>query len=408
MSVYRYSGVTDQGKDVHGVIDAENPKGARVKLRQNGIFPVELSEGTAQSQSSVKTNHSSVISFGSPRSSTLPVFTKQCSLLLEANVPLMRTLAILAEQLEDQAFRTLLSEVRESIKEGKSLSEALSAHPRVFSTMYVQMVKAAEAGGMLSEGLSRLADYLERQAHLKGRLINTLMYPAILAGVGLLILVGLVAFVIPQITSVFSEMQESLPLPTIILLNLSAFLNRYGWELGLLGLVGVTSGYWFLSTSRGRNWGNRQMLRLPILGKILLHAALSRFAQTLGTLLNSGVSLLEGLHIAQKVLGNRFLESRVEQTAKQVREGQSLADPLNRSQTFPSLFVNMVAVGEQTGDLENMLLKVAQVYDVEVEIALARWLSILEPLLVLIMGIIVLFVVLAILLPLFQMSQIIH
>ena len=312
------------------------------------------------------------------------------------------------EQLEDHGFRTLLSEIHESIKEGQSLSDALSRHTQVFSPMYVQMVKASEVGGDLSKGLSRLADYLERQAHLKGRLINTLMYPAILASVGLLILIGLITFVIPQITGIFSEMREALPLPTVILLGVSTFLNRFGIELSLLSLIGITSALWGLSTAKGRFWWDCQVLGLPIVGKIHKHSALSRFAQTLGTLLNSGVSLLEGLHIAKKVLGNQFLETLIEETAKQVREGQSVADPLSRNQTIPALFVNMIALGEQTGELGQMLLKVGQVYDLEIEIALTRWLALLEPLLVLAMGFLVLFIVLAILLPLFQMSQVIH
>jgi general secretion pathway protein F len=270
------------------------------------------------------------------------------------------------------------------------------------------MVKAGEASGELGQVLGRLGDSLERQAHLKGRLSNALIYPAFMAGIGLLILVGLVTFVIPQITSVFSEMGAALPLPTLVLMGMSSFLNEYGWELLVGFLGGMVAVYWLLLTSIGRLWRDRSLLRLPILGKILLQVALSKFSQTLGTLLRSGVSLLKGLHIAKKVLGNRVLESIMEQAAEHIREGESLADPLRRSQRIPSLFVNMVAVGEQTGDLEEMLLKVGQAYDVEVEMRLTRLMSLLEPLMVFVMGIIVLFIVLAILLPLFQMSQIIH
>ncbi len=408
MSVYRYSGVTDQGKDVQGIVDAETLKSARGKLRQDGIFPVKLSEETNRSPSSAKKEHSHFISLRPDHSSALPAFTKQCSILLEAKIPLLRTLSILIEQLEDREFRAVLSEVRESIKNGKSFGDALSAYPRVFSSMYVHMVKAAEIGGVLSEGLGRLANYLERQAQLKGRLINALMYPAILASVGMLILVGLVTFVIPQITAVFSDMQEALPLPTVMLLGMSSLMNTYGWAVGLFLLIGLVSGYWLLSTSSGRYWWDRRVLRFPILGKILLFAALARFAETLGTLLLSSVPLLEGLHIAKKVINNQFLETIIDQTANQVREGQNFANPLSRTQIIPPLFVNMVSVGEQTGDLQNMLLKIGQAYDVEVEMSLAKWISFLEPILVLVMGFIVLFIVLAVLLPLFQMSQIIQ
>lgn len=408
MSVYRYSGVTDQGKDVQGIVDAETLKSARAKLRQDRIFPVELSEENTRSPSSSKKEHPPFISLGSGHSSALPAFTKQCSILLDAKIPLLQTLSILIEPLEDRGFRAVLSEVRESIKKGNSFGDALSMHPRVFSSMYVHMVKAAEVGGVLSVGLGRLANYLERQAQLKGRLINTLMYPAILAGVGMLILIGLVTFVIPKITTVFSEMQEALPLPTVILLGVSSLMNEYGWALGLLGLIGLASGYWLLSTPRGRHWWDRRVLGFPILGKILLFSALARFAETLGTLLLSSVPLLEGLHISKKVINNQYLETLIDQTANQVREGKTFADPLSRTQIIPSLFVNMVSVGEQTGDLQNMLLKVGQAYDVEVEMSLAKWISFLEPILVLVMGFIVLFIVLAVLLPLFQMSQIIQ
>ncbi len=408
MSVYRYSGVTDQGKDIQGMVDADTPKNAKVKLRQGGIFPIELSEESARAHLLARTKPSGLVVFRSRHSSDLPGFTKQCSILLAANIPLLQTLSILVEQLEDQEFRTVISAIRESIKQGQSFGEALSAHPQVFSSMYVHMVKGAEVGGVLSEGLGRLADYLERQARLQGRLVNALMYPAILAGVGMLILIGLVTFVIPKITVVFIEQEEALPLPTMILLGMSSLLNEYGWAVAVLLLIGLASGYWLLSTSQGRYWWDRRLLGLPILGKILLFSALARFAETLGTLLRSAIPLLDGLHIAKKVLNNQFLENIFDQTANQVREGQNLTDPLSRAQIIPSMFVNMVSVGEQTGDLENMLLKVGQTYDIEVETSLSKWISLLEPLLVLIMGCMVLFIVLAVLLPLFQMSQIIQ
>jgi general secretion pathway protein F len=408
MSVYQYSGITKQGKSVKGAIDADSPKNAKLKLRQNGVFPVDLSERSS-SISSITEAKRGVFDFSrSPRSSTLLVFTKQLSILLDAGVPVLRALSLLGDQIEDPYFRGVLSEVREGIKEGKSFGDSLAAHPRTFTSLTVHMVKAGEASGELGQVLGRLGDSLERQAHLKGRLSNALIYPAFMAGIGLLILVGLVTFVIPQITSVFSEMGAALPLPTLILMGMSSFFNEYGWGLLVGFLVGMVAVYWLLLTSLGRLWRDRSLLRIPILGKILLQVALSKFSQTLGTLLRSGVSLLEGLHIAKKVLGNKVLESIMEQAAEHIREGESLADPLRRSQRIPSLFVNMVAVGEQTGDLEEMLLKVGQAYDVEVEMRLTRLMSLLEPLMVFVMGLIVLFIVLAILLPLFQMSQIIH
>ncbi len=408
MSVFRYSGVTDQGKDTHGLVDADTPKSARSKLRQDGIFPIELSEETARAQSPAKITRSRVVSFRSRYSSALPGFTKQCSILLAAKIPLLQTLSILVEQLEDQEFRAVVSEVRESVKEGEALSDALSMHPHVFSTMYIHMVKGAEVGSVLPEGLGRLADYLEQQARLHGRLVNALMYPSILAGVSILILIGLVTFVIPKITVVFSEQQEALPLPTALLLGISSFMNHYGWVLSILLLVVTAGAYWFFSTSKGRKWWDHRILGLPILGKILLFSALARFAETLGTLLRSAIPLLDGLHIAKKVLNNQFLETLIDQTANQVREGQNLTDTLSRTQIIPSMFVNMVSVGEQTGDLDTMLLKLGQAYDVEVEMSLTKWISLLEPLLVLAMGCVVLFIVLAVLLPLFQMSQIIQ
>lgn len=408
MSVYQYSGITTQGKSVKGVIDADSPKNAKLKLRQNGVYPVDLSERT-HSISSKTEAKSGVFAFSrSPRSSPLLVFTRQLAILLEAGVPVLGALSLLGDQIEDPYFHGVLSEVRERIKEGKSLGDALAAHPRTFNSLTIHMVKAGEASGELGEVLGRLGDTLERQAHLKGKLSNALIYPAFMAGIGLLILLGLVTFVIPQITSVFSEMGEALPLPTIILIGMSSFLNEYGWGLLVSFLVGVISVHWLLLTSFGRLWRDRSLLGIPILGKILLQVALSKFSHTLGTLLRSGVPLMEGLHIAKKVLGNQVLESVMRQAAEHIREGESLADPLRRSQRIPSLFVNMVAVGEQTGEMEVMLFKVGQMYDVEVEMRLTRLMSLLEPVMVLVMGVIILFIVLAILLPLFQMSQIIH
>ncbi len=407
MGVYRYHGITTQGKNISGIIDADSPKSARLKLRQTGVLPVELTERVQRFDSLTKGKSLSFSPFRQHRA-LLPVFTKQLSILLEAGVPLVKALSILVDQVDDPGFQEILSEIREGIKEGKSFADSLAPHPTVFTPMFIHMIKAGEAGGILSEVLVRLAQYLERQAKLKGQLINALIYPALMAGVGIIILIGLVTFVIPQITGVFSDMQEALPLPTIVLMFISTFLQDHGGWLLIGFLIGLVLLIRFLSTVRGSKLRDQVLLDLPLFGKLFLQVGLSRFSQTLGTLLLSGIPLLEALQISQKILGNHTLESIFQQAADQVREGRSLADPLSLQPRIPSLFVNMVAVGEQTGELEKMLVKIGQAYDVEVELNLTRIMALLEPIMILIMGGVVLFIVLAILLPLFQMSQIIH
>ncbi len=405
MAIYEYKGLDLQGKNKAGVVDADNPRVARAKLRKSGIFPVELT----QAQQAAATGLSKPIPIFSERMTLAEtaVMTRQLSTLIGAGISLMEALAALTEQVEKPIAKKIWIDVREGVKEGSSLADALARHPKVFSLLYRQMVRAGEASGTLDRILIRLADYLESQVRLRNKLFSILTYPVLMMFVSGFILIFLISFVVPKVTAIFADLKQALPLPTVILLALSNFLRSYGWLLIGVGIIGGMALRRHFQTPRGREQYDRLILRVPLAGKVAKMVAISRFTRTLATLLASGVPLLTALEIVQQVVGNKVLEEAIQGARGNIREGQSIAEPLKRSGLFPPLVTHMIAIGEKSGELEGMLQKVSEAYDNEVETVVTGMTSLLAPLMILGMGAVVLFIVLAILLPIFEVSQIV-
>lgn len=402
MAVFEYKGLDLRGKNTTGVIDADNPRQARSKLRQNGIFPTEVMSAKAAAEVQAR----EAFSFGQKVSlSETALMTRQMATLTGAGLSIMESLAALIEQTENRVSKKVWVDVRESVKEGSTFADALSRHPKVFSNLYCHMVRAGEASGALDKILLRIADYLENQVRLRGKIFSMMTYPILMMVVSGLILLFLVAYVVPKVTSIFDDLNQALPLPTIILLNISDFVIAYGWLLFLLTGVAFFFVKRHIGTPVGREQYDRISLKIPLFGRIIKMVAISRFTKTLATLLASGVQLLKALEIVEQVVGNTVLEKAIREARANIREGESIADPLKRSGLFPPLVTHMISIGEKSGELETMLQKVSEAYDNEVETVVTGMTSLLGPLMILGMGFAILFIVLAILLPIFEVSQ---
>ncbi|HXX76621.1 MAG TPA: type II secretion system inner membrane protein GspF [Nitrospiraceae bacterium] len=412
MPVYQYKGYRTDGGTAAGIVDAESPKVARLKLRKVGVFPTDMVEqGQAVAGSRAKTTAVSItLSARSPVLTTTDValLTRQLATLLVAGLPLVDALGVLVDQADKKPIKSLMADVREQIRGGKSLSGVLEQYPKEFSQIYVHMVRAGEASGALDQILFRLAEFLEKQLSLKHKVTNAVLYPALMLVVGIALLFFLMTFVVPKITAVFTNLKQALPWPTVILMSISRFCADY-WMI-MLGALAVAG--WALQraikTDAGRTAADRLLLRLPLTGEVARMVSISRLASTLATMLGSGVQLLEALDVSKRVMNNRVLEQTVEDARKNIKEGETIADPLKRSGEFPALATHMIAVGERSGEIEEMLRRIGQIYDAEVDRVIARFTSLLEPIMILVMGVLVFFIVVAILLPIFEMGQMVR
>jgi general secretion pathway protein F len=412
MPVYHYRGYRNDGGSASGVVDAENVKVARLKLRKEGVFPtdvVEQGEPAARQQEGTRIQAAHRIG----RSATLTphdlsMMTRQFATLLVAGLPLVEALGVLVDQAEKKPTKTLLADIREQVRGGKALSAVLETYGKDFSPIYVHMVRAGEASGALDQILFRLSEFLEKQLALKHKVTNATIYPALMLLVGASVLFFLMAFVVPKITAVFTSMKQALPWPTVVLMSISRFFADY-WLL-IVGIVaaGLFFIRRFIHTEKGRIVADRVTLRLPLIGDVARMVSISRLTGTLATMLASGVQLLDALDVSKRVMNNRVLEETVEGARQNIREGETIADPLKRSGEFPALVTHMIAVGERSGDMEEMLRRVSQIYDGEVDRVITRLTSLLEPVMILVMGVLVFFIVVAILLPIFEMGQMVR
>jgi general secretion pathway protein F len=401
MPVFEYKGVAGGGRNVSGVLDGESLKAVRAKLKRDGITVLEVREGGA-----VRAARSREISFRrrGARPADLANATRQLATLLSSGLPLLDALNVLVDQEENPALKQSLAAVRDSVRGGSSFADALKANAKVFSQLYGNMIAAGEASGTLEITLDRLADFLEEQVRLRGRLVAAMMYPALMTVIGVVVLFFLFSFVLPRVVGMFEDMQQQLPFITLALLAVVRFLSAFWWVI-VLAFAGVA--YYlkrYLGTPGGREKLDSWTLKLPVFGTLARMIAVSRFTRTLGTLLQSGVPTLTALDIVQNVIGNTVLADAVRKARENVREGESIADPLRRSGLFPPVVVQMVAVGEKSGELEKMLLKVSDSFDRTVEARISGLMSLIEPVIILVMGLIIGFIVIAILLPILQMS----
>lgn len=415
MPLFEYKGLTAKGKATAGVIEADGPADLRNRLLQKGVYLTGYTEASAQVRPVQKEGLGGLLrkeinlrqAFERVKQADVAVMTRQFGTLLRAGVPMSEALQALVAQQENPRLKVVMSTVREKVREGSSLADALKEHPSIFPELYVNMVRVGEASGTLEIVLGRLADFLESSVRLRSKLIAALIYPVLMLCVAIVIVSIMMLFVIPRVTEMFEEMGTQLPLVTRILIFISnTFANT--WFI-VIPLVALGIG-WFRRWSRtekGREWTDGKILRLPIFGPLIRLVAVARLARTLATLLSSGVPVLTALDIAKTIANNVILAKAIEEAKIAVREGESLAKPLEKSGQFPPMMTHMVAIGEQTGQLEDMLGKVAEAYDAEVESKVTTLTAILEPVIIVGMGMMVTFLVFAILMPMLQMNEVI-
>jgi general secretion pathway protein F len=467
MAVFEYRGlVAASGKQVHGVRDADNAKVLRALLRREGVMLTAAQEAASAKRASAK--NIDLFAFARRVSvGDVAMMTRQLATLVTAGIPLVEAVAALTEQVEKLELKRVLTQVRDRLNEGTALAKALEPHPKIFPNLYVNMVAAGEASGTLEQVLTRLADFMEGQSKLRGKVGAALAYPALMIIIGVVLISIMMVVVVPKVTSIFASLDRALPWYTELLIDISAAMSSsqlfgavivvlsvnfaskalavgpdgksrgnigftvmavlcfavlataffyvasmvaYGEGLGLGLLLAIASARFFryIATPAGKIWKDGWMLKLPIFGQLLRMLAVTRFSRTLATLLQSGVPLLKAMEIVRNVLDNAKLEQVVEEAAGSIREGQSIAEPLKRSGDFPPIVTHMIAVGERSGQLEAMLENVARAYDAQVETRVQALTSLLEPLMIVIMGGAVGFIAFAILMPLIQMNDFIE
>jgi general secretion pathway protein F len=423
MISFRYQAVQPDGVRVEGVVEAEDRRGALQVLGRKGLFPSRLDASAAPSgaarRSGVPVATSGVESGagsgaagrargGRVRRKEITAFTRELSALLGAAIPIPQALDGLGAEEENAALKALVTRLGEAVRKGASLSSAMEEHPALFTRLYVSMVRVGEEAGALPQVMADLADLLEHEDEVRGEVVSAVAYPAFVLGFGVFTVVVLLAVVLPRLFGMLQEMLPVLPLPTLILLKTSKILSQY-WALILLAVAGAVFGVrrWLATDAGAETWDGWR-LRLPVLGPVFRSAALGRFARTLGTLARSGVSLLPALRIVEDTIGNRVLGRQIARVAEETRGGDSLAAPLRKLGIFPRAVVQMIEVGEETGRLDDMLLKVAEIEERHMRARTKTVISLLAPALILVVGALVGFMVIALLLPIFKMSRAIH
>ncbi len=417
MPVYSWKGLNTAGKTVTGTRDADGPKALRQLLRKDGVFITEHREVLAGGQrAAARPGGGEKVSFFKRdidfkgmvervRPQEVAVFTRQLATLLKAGIPLAEALSALADQGDNKKLQMVLAEVRQKVNEGSALADTLNAHPTIFPELYTNMVRSGEAAGNLDAVLARLADFLDAQNTLRGKVSGALTYPIIMVVLGTVIMGVLMVVVVPKITSIFQDMGKTLPWNTEFLIFTADVMGGYWWAVLL---VAGLSYAWYRSWSRkpkGKAVMDRLRLKLPLIGPLVRYVGVARFARTLATMLAAGVPVLSALEITKKVLNNVVLEKVVEEARDAIREGESIATPLKRSNQFPSLMVHMVAVGERSGQLEAMLENVAAAYERDVDGKVSRLTTILSPLLIVVMALCVVFIVFSVLQPILDMQN---
>ena len=414
MTAFRYEAIETGGAPVQGVIEAEDRKSALQLLGRRGLFPSTLETSSSNGGAfaptgAVELSQSQEQHFGRRiRRKEITAFTREMSALLSAAIPIPQALNGLGEQEENPALREVVLKISEAVRKGASLSASLDEHPKLFSKLYVSMVRVGEEAGALQQVMADLADLLEHEDEVRGEVVAAVAYPVFVLGFGVVTVTILLTVVLPKVMGMLQDMLPILPLPTLILLRVSGFLHHY-WIWVLLGTIGACAGGWrYVHSPHGAEAWDKMKLQLPLVGAVFRAAALSRFARTLGTLVKSGVSLLPSLKIVENTIGNRILAKQIARVAEETRGGDSLATPLRKLGIFPRTVVQMIDVGEETGRLDEMLLKVAEIEERHMRARTKTLISLLAPILILVVGALVGFMVIALLLPIFKMSRAIH
>ena len=406
MPVFEYEALAPDGSRNSGIMDAESEAAVRARLKSSGQYPVAISlSGSMRHGLSAKLGN--WYSLQKISSAELNVFTRQLATLIGAGIPVDSALSSIVDQIENPGLKRVVAQLKQSLSEGEPLSRALQNHPELFSTMYVNMVRAGEAFGSLDLVLASLADFGDRFEAVRSRLRAAMIYPAFMCLVGGGVLFVLITYVVPDIMQVYAKMEKALPLPTQLLIGCGTLIKNYWWLL-LLGCIALGLGVKLaLSGPAGRKIRDRLLLKSPVIGAVARKSVLFRFSSTLENLLKSGVDIVDALEISKRVVDNTCITQVIDEAIEEIRVGRSMTTPFARSEWFPSTVVQMISVGESSGRLEEMLEKISQASERDLEAATLGITAMIEPLLIVIMGILVGFIVLSILLPIFEMNQVI-
>jgi type IV pilus assembly protein PilC len=397
-TVFVWEGKTRQGTVQKGELAATNKEEVLTLLRKQNILPIAVNAKPRELK----------LKFGQPKvtDKDIVILTRQLATMIDAGLPLVQCLDILGSQTANKTLASIVTQVRTDVESGATFADALKKHPKVFDNLYVNMVAAGEAGGILDTILQRLATYMEKFAKIKRQIKSAMIYPSVILFVAVSVVALLLVVVVPMLANMFAESGQALPLPTRIVIAVSNFLKGWGGLGLLIAAVGAFVGLQqFRKTENGLRITDSIALKVPVAGSLIQRVAVAKFTRTLGTLLTSGVPILEGLLIVSRTAGNKVVEESVLATRQSVSEGKTLAEPLSKAKVFPAMVVQMISVGEATGALDNMLNKIADFYDDEVDSAVAALTSMLEPMLMIFLGTTVGFVIVAMYMPIFQMGS---
>ena len=394
MAIFSYRATTMEGAIVEGAIEAADEKSAIERLKNSGIIPLKV----AAPEEGIKKR----ITLRSSKTDLL-TFTTELSSLLSAGLPLDRSLNILSEISESKDMKNIVQSILKSIREGSSFSDALQRHPKVFPRLYINMIRAGEAGGVLDVVLDKLNEFLESSKELKEHVLSVMIYPIILIVTSGISIIILLTYVLPKFSVIFAELGSSLPLPTQVLLKFSNALKSYWWIVLSVMIAGWIIFKNYIKSDTGRyNW---DAFKLKLMGEVIRKLETARFCRTLGTLLRSGVPLLQALNNARDVINNQVIASAIDAVSAGAKEGKGIAVPLSSANVFPPLALSMIKVGEETGQLDNMLMKVASTYEKSLNVAIKRFVSLLEPAMILSMGLIIGFIVISMLMAIFSLTE---
>lgn len=419
MAVFEYRGLNSAGKNVTGLKEAESPKALRAVLRKDGIF---LTDVVGEAEGGLKSGKGKAgatslgggdINFrklagGSINTDDIAVMTRQLATLLKAGVSLVEALSAMVDQVEKEKLKRILSDVKQRVNEGSSLGDALNTHVKVFGPLFVNMIRAGESSGALDAVLLRLAEFTEGQARLRQKIVGTMIYPAIMLVIGGGVLIMLMTVVVPKVTKIFDDMKVNLPWTTKLLIASSNFLQDYWFFVVPAFILGAVLFFRWTGSEKGKPVWDKIVLRVPVFGPLIRQLSVARFARTLATLLKSGVPLLNALDIVKNVITNSTMSAVIDTARDAIREGESIANPLKKSGEFPPLVYHMVGIGERSGQLEDMLLNVADSYESSVNVRIGALTALLEPMMIVLMGAVIAFVAFSILMPILQMNSMVR
>lgn len=398
MPIFKWEGKTLKGSMKKGEMEAPSEAAIRIHLRQQSIIPTKIATKGKEFKISLPGGKK-------VKQRSIAIFTRQLATMIDAGLPLVQSLDILSSQQDHKVFKNIIREIREDVEGGSTFAGALKKHPSTFDDLYTNLVVAGEEGGILDNILTRLSNYIEKAEALKKKVKSAMIYPAVIVSVAILVVIILMIFVIPVFETMFKSAGQSLPLPTLIVLAMSKIIKKYIVVIIPAAILFVFLFRKFYKTEAGKTLIDRLILKVPVFGMLLKKVAVARFARTLGTLVSSGVPILDGLLIVSKTAGNRIIEKAILNARASIREGETIAEPLGRSGIFPTMVTQMISVGESTGALDSMLTKIADFYDDEVDVAVSNLTSLLEPFLMVFLGVVIGGVVIAMYLPIFQMAS---